>query len=415
MKDCPKVSVLMLTYNQEDYIDEAIRSVMLQQTDFDFELVIGNDASTDRTAERCQAWKLRYPERIMLVDREQNLGLIGNFMATYDLCRGTYIAICEGDDFWTDKTKLQRQVDFLDAHPDFSTCFHRVVNYYADNGTKSLSNGRQQTDTDICDLARSNYISNVSALFRRGLFGRLPDWFPQVSTYDYAIHMLNAAHGRIHYMKRPMAVYRQHSRAIWSRTEAYAKMDIGLKVRELLIEHFRETRPDVSELLRDAHTRFSLNELYHCRQEGRTDEAERLERRLLALRPEWDHAEVERRLLALRPDSRTLWKRRAFGLLKKARAVLLLFRPPAPHPLNGETRFPTGKRISENKKPDFHTEIAFSKTKKRNSRPGNALSEKKSPFPDRENHFLKRKNAIPDREMHFPKKKARFPTGKTIF
>ena len=209
MKDCPKVSVLMLTYNQEDYIDEAIRSVMLQQTDFDFELVIGNDASTDRTAERCQAWKLRYPERIMLVDREQNLGLIGNFMATYDLCRGTYIAICEGDDFWTDKTKLQRQADFLDAHPDFSTCFHRVVNYYADNGTKSLSNGHQQTDTDICDLARSNYISNVSALFRRGLFGRLPDWFPQVSTYDYAIHMLNAAHGRIHYMKRPMAVYRQ--------------------------------------------------------------------------------------------------------------------------------------------------------------------------------------------------------------
>lgn len=241
MKDCPKVSVLMLTYNQEDYIDEAIRSVMLQQTDFDFELVIGNDASTDRTAERCQAWKLRYPERIMLVDREQNLGLIGNFMATYDLCRGTYIAICEGDDFWTDKTKLQRQADFLDTHPDFSTCFHRVVNYYADNGTKSLSNGHQQTDTDICDLARSNYISNVSALFRRGLFGRLPDWFPQVSTYDYAIHMLNAAHGRIHYMKRPMAVYRQHSGAIWSRTDAYAKMDIGLKVRELLIEHFRET------------------------------------------------------------------------------------------------------------------------------------------------------------------------------
>ena len=327
MKDCPKVSVLMLTYNQEDYIDEAIRSVMLQQTDFDFELVIGNDASTDRTAERCQAWKLRYPERIMLVDREQNLGLIGNFMATYDLCRGTYIAICEGDDFWTDKTKLQRQVDFLDTHPDFSTCFHRVVNYYADNGTKSLSNGRQQTDTDICDLARSNYISNVSALFRHGLFGPLPDWFPQVSTYDYAIHMLNAAHGRIHYMKRPMAVYRQHSRAIWSRTDAYAKLDIGLKVRELLIDHFRETRPDVSELLRDAHTRFSLNELYNCRQEGRTDEAERLERRLLALRPEWDRAKVERRLLALRPDSRTLWKRRAFGLLKKARAVCSYFVP----------------------------------------------------------------------------------------
>lgn len=304
MKDNPKVSVLMLTYNQESYIDEAIRSVMLQQTDFDFELVIGNDASTDRTGERCEAWKLRYPEQIMLVNRERNLGLIGNFIATYELCRGTYIAICEGDDFWTDKTKLQRQADFLDVHPDFSTCFHRVINYYAESGTKSLSNGRrQQVDTDIRDLAQSNYISNVSVLFRRGLFGRLPDWFSQVSTYDYAIHMLNAAYGRIHYMKRPMAVYRQHRRAIWSRAQFYAKQDIGLKVRELLIAHFRETRPDVSELLRDAHTRFSLNDLYRYRRDGLADEAERLEKRLLALRPEWDHNEVEKRLRTLPPRS----------------------------------------------------------------------------------------------------------------
>ena len=102
MTACPKVSVLMLTYNQENYIDEAIRSVVLQDTDFDFELIIGNDASTDHTARHCLEWKEKYPERIRLVNREQNLGLIGNFMETYALCRGTYIAICEGDDFWTD-------------------------------------------------------------------------------------------------------------------------------------------------------------------------------------------------------------------------------------------------------------------------------------------------------------------------
>ena len=100
-----------------------------------------------------------------------------NFIQTYAQCRGQYIAICEGDDFWTDKRKLQIQADFLDTHPDYSTCFHRVINYYEDRETKSLSNGGQKQDTDISDLARSNYISNVSALFRRGLFGELPEWF----------------------------------------------------------------------------------------------------------------------------------------------------------------------------------------------------------------------------------------------
>ena len=132
-----RVSVLMLAYNQERYIGEAIRSVMLQQTDFPFELVIGNDGSGDRTGAICREWQKRYADRIVLIDRPKNIGLIPNFMQTYPLCKGNYIAICEGDDFWTDKSKLQRQVDFLDTHPDYVLCFHRVINYYADKGTKA--------------------------------------------------------------------------------------------------------------------------------------------------------------------------------------------------------------------------------------------------------------------------------------
>lgn len=174
-----KVSILMLTYNQEHYINEAIRSVMLQETNFLFELVIGNDASTDGTGKICKEWQDKYPGQIILLDRKQNLGLQQNFIQTYAHCRGQYVAICEGDDFWTDKRKLQLQTDFMDAHPDYSTCFHRVINYYEDRGTKSLSNGGQKSESNILDLARSNYISNVSALFRRGLFGELPEWFPR--------------------------------------------------------------------------------------------------------------------------------------------------------------------------------------------------------------------------------------------
>lgn len=289
-----KVSILMLTYNQEHYINEAIRSVMLQETNFLFELVIGNDASTDGTGKICKEWQDKYPGQIILLDRKQNLGLQQNFIQTYAHCRGQYVAICEGDDFWTDKRKLQLQTDFMDAHPDYSTCFHRVINYYEDRGTKSLSNGGQKSESNILDLARSNYISNVSALFRRGLFGELPEWFARVSTYDYAMHLLNAQYGKIHYMNRPMAVYRQHGNAIWSEAGMDKKLDIALVIRELLMEYFKEKRPDVYDCLRQAHTQICLNLIRYYRKTAQTEWIEDVERRMLKYQPQWKLADVKR-------------------------------------------------------------------------------------------------------------------------
>lgn len=288
-----KVSVLMLAYNQEAYIDEAIRSVLLQQTDFPFELVIGNDASTDRTGNICEAWQKKYPGQVVLFNRERNLGLQQNFLQTYAHCRGKYVAICEGDDFWTSRHKLQRQADFLDAHPDFSTCFHRVINYYEDRGTKSLSNGGQKQVTDILDLASSNYISNVSAMFRRGLFGALPEWFARVSTYDYAIHLLNAQYGKIYYMKRPMAVYRQHGKAIWSEAGMDKKLDIALTIRELLIDYFKEKRTDVCDRLRLTHSNICLNLIRYYQKSNQTAAIAETELRLLKYQPQWTLEDVK--------------------------------------------------------------------------------------------------------------------------
>ncbi|MDR0894980.1 MAG: glycosyltransferase [Prevotellaceae bacterium] len=264
MSDTLKVSVLMLTYNQERYVAQAIRSVLAQQTDFAFELVIGNDASTDQTGAICARLALCHPDRIVLIDRPQNVGLAQNFMDTYHCLRGQYVAICEGDDYWISRYKLQRQVAWLEAHPDDAICFHRVINYYEDNHTKSLSNGGQKRDTDILDLARGNYITNVSVLFRRGVFGELPDWFAQVSTYDYPLHLLTAQYGRIHYMRRPMAVYRQRADAIWSKAAAEKKRDISLSVRQQLITHFQARRPDVCALLQQSCEQIRKNYAPHC-------------------------------------------------------------------------------------------------------------------------------------------------------
>ena len=321
-----KVSVLMLTYNQERYIDEAIRSVMLQETDFRFELVIGNDASTDRTDAICRKWRDAYPQQIRLFSRERNLGLIGNFLQTYANCRGKYVAICEGDDFWIDRHKLQIQADFLDAHPDCSTCFHRVINYFEDNGTKSLSNGGgQKTDTCLTDLARSNYITNVSAVFRKGLFGDFPDWFAQVSTYDYALHMLNAQYGDIHYINRPMAVYRQHGKAIWSMTGMDRKLDTALTVRELLVAHFEQVqRTEVCDALRNAHTQICLNLIRYYRQVSAAESKIReAEERLLRYRPEWSRQELAAKEIPLKPTARE----RVMRVLKKVRGMVSLFIP----------------------------------------------------------------------------------------
>ena len=318
----------MLTYNQEPYIDEAIRSVMLQKTSFHVELVIGNDASTDRTTARCEAWREKYPDRIILLNRIENLGLQHNFIQSYAHCRGEYVAICEGDDFWCDSRKLQRQVDFLDAHPDFSCCFHRVINYYIDRGTKSLSNGEKcPATTTLLDLARSNYISNVSSVFRRNLFGPLPDWFAHVSTYDYAIHMLNAEYGKIHYMKRPMAVYRQHGKAIWSEARTDKKLDIALNVRELLIDHFYPNYPEVYDALRMAHSSICLNLIDYYQSEGNEEGVAQTRLRLMQYRPELTLGEVislESKHTVTGTDK---VKRHLMNGLKKSRAFVSLFVP----------------------------------------------------------------------------------------
>ena len=323
-----KVSVLMLTYNQERYIDEAIRSVLLQQTDFAFELIIGNDASTDATGIVCSTWKEKYPEQIVLFNRETNLGLQQNFIQSYAHCRGEYVAICEGDDFWTDKHKLQKQVDFLDAHADYSTCFHRVINYFEDNGTKSLSNGGQRTETDIVDLARSNYISNVSAVFRRNLFGPLPEWFATVSTYDYAIHLLNAQYGKIHYMKQPMAVYRQHSKAIWSKAGMDKKLTIALTIRELLMAYFEErNRPEVYEALLTAHTDICIALIHYYQSIGQVDKVSQTEAIIQSYHPHWTMEKIKELERPVKPTAKQQLRRTLFYALKQCRQLVSRFIP----------------------------------------------------------------------------------------
>ena len=109
-------NVCIITYNQEKFISKAIDSVLNQETNFPFSLVIGEDKSTDRTREICLNYKEKYPEKIRLILNKENLGGRANFINAISHCSAKYVAICEGDDFWTNRNKLQRQVDFLEKH-----------------------------------------------------------------------------------------------------------------------------------------------------------------------------------------------------------------------------------------------------------------------------------------------------------
>lgn len=289
-----KISVLMLAYNQRPYIDEAIRSVMLQHTHFDYELIIGDDCSTDGTAERCREWQARYPERITLLPGEANLGLARNFIRTYQAARGTYIAICEADDFWSDANKLQIQADFLDSHPEYTMCFHRVVNYYEADHSKSLSNGHQPTTMTIEDVALCNPITNVSVCYRRGLFGALPEWMDQVTSYDLVMHLLTLQYGPVYYMKRPMAVYRKLATSIWTGGDKARRALISRKNRDLLMDYFRDRNQRVYDILRRANALNCLDMALYCEAQDQSHETEDYLNRLRQYEPTWGDADIAR-------------------------------------------------------------------------------------------------------------------------
>lgn len=213
-----RAAVFMVTYNHAHYVEQAIESVMMQKTNFPFKLFIGEDCSTDETRSICLKYKEKYSDKIELLLTEKNIGGRLNALNVYSACfaYGDYTAICEGDDYWSDPLKLQKQVDFLEANPDFVICFHNVVVLYEDRVVQShLLHDDQQKEVSVFeDLAKENFIPTLSCVFRNHLFKSFPNWI-QSALGDWILHLLNAEHGKIKYFTEAMGVYRVHSQGIW--------------------------------------------------------------------------------------------------------------------------------------------------------------------------------------------------------
>ncbi|HUI63446.1 MAG TPA: glycosyltransferase [Bacteroidota bacterium] len=213
------VDVLMITYNHEAFIAEAIESVICQKTNFPVRLIIGDDHSSDATFEIASACADRFPGRIIVSRGETNIGMNQNWAKTYACCQSKYVALLEGDDYWSCDDKLQKQVDFMESHADCVLCFHDAVSL-APDGTAAeyipwsiFSRKASYTDADF---VKFNLFPTCSALFRNGIVTELPPEFYDSVSGDWLLYVLLSQHGPVHFLPEKMGVRRVHNGGVWS-------------------------------------------------------------------------------------------------------------------------------------------------------------------------------------------------------
>jgi glycosyltransferase involved in cell wall biosynthesis len=209
------VSVCCAAYNQKAYIHDTIVGFLNQKTSFPIEIIIHDDASTDGTEEIIHEYHARYPNIIKPIYQSVNQYSKGISLfpkIIYPKVNGRYIAICEGDDYWTDPYKLQKQVDYMESHPDYSLVFHAVeidsLSGKQKDKIKRNSNKSRDFSVDEIILGGGEFIYTPSILFKADLINNLPDWVISAPVGDYPLAILAAIKGRIHYLDEVMAVYR---------------------------------------------------------------------------------------------------------------------------------------------------------------------------------------------------------------
>lgn len=215
----------MISYNHAAYVRQAIESVLSQETDFEFELVIGDDCSCDGTAAICAEFATR-DARVRILPHERNLGVMPNFTRTLVACRGQYVAVCEGDDYWTDPLKLSKQVAFLDEHADYAGAAHQSMviidgkaeRHFKEDVAAELSTG---------DLVGGRLFHTASVIFRRPVVDLFRN-APLVLSCDRLLNFCISFAGRVHYSDECMCVYRLHGAGMSSNASvAQIKLDLN--------------------------------------------------------------------------------------------------------------------------------------------------------------------------------------------
>ena len=260
----PIVSVVMITYGHENYISEAIRGVFMQKTDFPVEFIISNDHSPDNSDLLIKELIKEAPENFTVHYHfhEKNMGMMPNFVWSLNSAKGKYIALCEGDDYWTDENKLQKQFDFLETNPDYAICFHRTDDLLNDKLVQlnyTYAGAEEKTFT-TAHIIKNNIIHTPSAVLRN--LGKIPDWFLELQMGDYPLYLLTSLKGKIKYLPEMMAVYRAGVGVWGSKSTEFRELNL-LKSLSVICKNFpdEKTKEQLEDNFFEKSQRF-LNSIY---------------------------------------------------------------------------------------------------------------------------------------------------------
>lgn len=224
-----KISVVVTAYNHEKYIRQCLESVLNQKGDFQLEVIVGDDYSTDHTLTIIEEFQKRTPEIFNILPVEKNLGITKNLKRCLAACSGEYIAICEGDDYWTDENKLQKQKDFLELRKDCSMCFSAILLYYEEKKLFIPHHAQSLLQKDaitIEDLIENNYIGNFSCcLYRADVVKKLPQRIYDLNMVDWMFNMACSEFGNIGFLREKMSVYRLHSGGAWTGKDIFKQLE----------------------------------------------------------------------------------------------------------------------------------------------------------------------------------------------
>lgn len=241
-----KVSICCITYNQEKYLEAAIESFLLQKANFDIEIIIGNDASTDNTADIIRMYQEKYPNTIKNIEHKENVGANSNILSVLSVASGEWIAFCEGDDYWIDDYKLQKQVDAIKIYKDVDFCVHKSYIEINGNRREHFDYGSESKLIFLDDVLSitGQFAPTSSYFFRSTLKDKFPSWFNEAPVGDLFMEIYGMQHCGL-YMPDIMSVYRADSFGSWSETiknDLEKFTDRHLKIAELLIKTKAEIR-----------------------------------------------------------------------------------------------------------------------------------------------------------------------------
>lgn len=211
--EAPLVSIVILTYNHEKYIAQALEGVLTQKVNFEYEIIVSNDCSTDNTDAICQQYA-KGDSRIRYHNHEHNIGVIANHQWSAKQAKGKYIAYCDGDDYWIDDYKLQRQVDFMETHPEYSLCYHNVILECGENRSLFIPISKRSGIIGCEEVINNWAIPTSAVVYRRDALYKDIDKVIAYPNDDYAIELFLLTKGVYYYDISIGAVYREHSSSV---------------------------------------------------------------------------------------------------------------------------------------------------------------------------------------------------------